>query len=151
MSFSVDPGTFNNTPFARRIEKPWGYELLFTPADRPYAGKLLHIDAGKRLSLQFHDEKRETILLLHGRTQLQVDDPTGMLETIDMVPGAGYSNVPGQRHRLIAVEDSDLLEASTPETGTTYRLEDDAGRGNETEAVRSTSNRGWATPAGRTA
>ena len=57
--------------------------------------------------------------------------------------GKGYSNVPGQRHRLVAVEDSEFVEASTPETGTTYRLEDDHGRGHETEIIRGQPDRGW--------
>ena len=131
MSFAID-----NTPFIQRVEKPWGFELLFTPPDRPYAGKLLHIDAGKRISLQYHDQKLETIVLLRGRAQLLIDNAAGELETIEMLPGQGYSNVPGQRHRLIAIEASDLLEASTPEIGTTYRLEDDSGRGHETEQSR---------------
>ncbi len=140
-----DPATFNNTPFVLRVEKPWGYELLFSPPGRPYAGKLLHLHAGKRISLQYHDEKHETIVLLRGRAQLQADNAAGVLETIEMEPAKGYSNVPGQRHRLIAIDDCDFIEASTPELGTTYRLEDDAGRGHETEAVRSSDGRGWQT------
>lgn len=136
--------TYDNTPFIERIEKPWGYELLFTPTDRPYAGKLLHVKAGCRLSLQYHDEKAETIVLLRGRAQLQADNAAGVLETIEMEPGKGYSNVPRQRHRLIALEESEFIESSTPERGTTYRLEDDAGRGHETEAARGSRNRGWA-------
>jgi len=127
-----DPGAFSNAPFLLRVEKPWGYELIFTPPDRPYCGKLLHVDAGKRLSLQFHDEKLETIMLLRGRGILLADNERGELEEIEMVPLRGYSNVPGQRHRLIAIEDCDFVESSLCETGNTYRLEDDAGRGTET-------------------
>ncbi len=141
-----DRTSFNNTPFVLRVEKPWGYELLFSPPDRPYAGKLLHLHAGKRISLQYHDEKHETIVLLRGRARLQADNADGVLETIEMEPAKGYSNVPGQRHRLIAIDDCDFIEASTPELGTTYRLEDDAGRGHETEDVRSSDGRGWRTP-----
>ncbi|MHB8575393.1 MAG: cupin domain-containing protein, partial [Dehalococcoidia bacterium] len=127
---------FETRPFSLRIEKPWGYEILFTPPALDYAGKLLHINAGRRLSLQYHDQKSETITLLRGRALLQADGATGDLKTIEMQLGEGYSIVPGQRHRLIAVGDCDLVEASTPERGTTYRIEDDAGRGDETEAVR---------------
>lgn len=140
---SIDPSGFSNEPFARRIEKPWGYELLFTPPDKGYAGKLLHVLAGHRLSLQVHDEKHETIMLLRGRAVLQADDQQGELVTIAMELDTGYSNVPGQRHRLLAIEDSDFVEASTPESGTTYRLEDDHGRSHETEEVRASLNRGW--------
>jgi len=142
VSQSFDPSTFDITPFAQRLEKPWGYELVFTPPDRPYAGKLLHVRAGKRLSLQYHDQKCETVVLLSGRAQLQVDDGAGELRTLEMTPGAGYSIAPGQRHRLIALEDSELAEASTPEVGTTFRLEDDAGRGHETDDLRA-AERGW--------
>jgi oxalate decarboxylase/phosphoglucose isomerase-like protein (cupin superfamily) len=138
-----DSSAFDNTPFAGRVAKPWGYELLFTPPEKPYAGKLLHVHAGRRLSLQYHDEKRETIMLLRGRAQLLADDASGDLQTIEMQTGVGYSNVPGQRHRLVAIEDCDFIEASTPESGTTYRLEDDANRGHESPELRAAPNRGW--------
>jgi quercetin dioxygenase-like cupin family protein len=136
-----DASAFTNEPFLVRVEKPWGYELIFTPPEKPYTGKILHVRAGKRLSLQWHDEKQETIMLLRGRATLLADDANHMLAEIEMEPGKGYSNVPGQRHRLIAIEDSDFVEASLPETGNTYRVEDDSGRGTETEAERA-SERG---------
>lgn len=131
-----DPTSFSNKPFALTVPKPWGYEIIFTPQDKPYCGKLLHIAAGKRISLQFHDEKQETIMLLHGKGILLCDNARGELEEIAMEPGKGYSNIPGQRHRLVAIEDCDFIEASTSESGTTYRLEDDMGRTDETEALR---------------
>jgi mannose-6-phosphate isomerase len=131
-----DASAFTNEPFGIRVEKPWGYEIVFTPPDAAYTGKVLHVNAGKRLSLQFHDEKRETIMLLDGEGILLCDNSRGELEEIVMEPGKGYSNIPGQRHRLIAITDCNFVEASTPETGATYRLEDDANRGTETEADR---------------
>lgn len=131
-----DSSAFTNEPFAVRVEKPWGHELIFTPPGKPYCGKLLHVHAGKRLSLQYHDQKLETILLLRGVGVLQCDDARGNLVEIRMQPNVGYSNLPGQRHRLIALEECDFLEASTPESGTTYRLEDDDARPDETEAMR---------------
>ena len=131
-----DASTFSNAPFVVRVEKPWGYELIFTPPDKPYCGKVLHVNAGQRISLQYHDEKQETIMLLRGRGILLADNAAGELEEIEMEPGKGYSNVPGQRHRLIAVEDCDFIEASMPETGNTYRIEDDSGRGTETAQMR---------------
>ena len=131
-----DASTFSNAPFVVRVEKPWGYELIFTPPDKPYCGKVLHVDAGKRISLQYHDEKQETIMLLRGRGILLADNAAGELEEIEMEPGKGYSNVPGQRHRLIAVDDCDFIEASMPETGNTYRIEDDSGRSTETAEMR---------------
>lgn len=141
--FTFERSLFSILPFAQRVKKPWGYEILFTPPDKGYAGKLLHVNAGRRLSLQIHDQKQETILLLAGRAQLQCDDERGELVTIEMTPNVGYSIVPGQRHRLIAIDDSDFAEASTPEMGTTFRLEDDAGRTHETDEVRRAENRGW--------
>jgi mannose-6-phosphate isomerase-like protein (cupin superfamily) len=131
-----DPSAFSNQPFVLSVQKPWGYELIFTPPGKGYSGKILHVNAGKRLSLQYHDKKEETIMLLRGRGILLCDNARGELEEIEMEPGKGYSNVPGQRHRLIAIEDCDFLEASLAETGTTYRLEDDSGRAHETEAMR---------------
>ena len=133
---SFDPSSFTNEPFLLRVEKPWGYELIFTPPEKPYTGKILHVRAGMRLSLQWHDEKPETIMLLRGRATLLADNAERTLEEIEMEPGKGYSNVPGQRHRLIAIEDSDFVEASLRESGNTYRLEDDSGRGTETEDLR---------------
>lgn len=131
-----DPSTFTVTGNARRVEKPWGYELHWTPEDRPYVGKVLHIDAGKRLSLQVHDAKLESCLLLDGRAKVVWDDAQGELVETELEPGLGYSCSVGQRHRLIGITDCDVLEVSTPEIGTTYRLEDDYGRPDETEALR---------------
>lgn len=132
-----DHNQFTNEPFLQRVEKPWGHELIFTPPGKPYTGKILHVRAGKRLSLQYHDQKLETIMLWRGRGILLCDDADGVLQEIEMEPGRGYSNIPGQRHRLIAIEDCDFVEASTAETGDTYRLEDDSSRGTETAADRS--------------
>ncbi len=143
---SVDPATFTNDGDARRVEKPWGYEIHWTPTDRPYVGKLLHIDAGKRLSFQVHDEKLETWFLFGGRAKVLWDGPDGELVETELQPGLGYSCVIGQRHRLIGITDCDVLEVSTPELGTTYRLDDDYARPDETEALRSDPGRGWSGP-----
>lgn len=122
-------------PPARRVEKPWGWELLW--AETPnYVGKILHISAGKRLSLQYHDQKLETQYLMQGRVVLLLEHDDGSLREVPMEPGKGYTIYPFQRHRLIALEDSDIVEVSTPETGMTYRLDDDYQRPDETEAMR---------------
>ena len=141
-ALTFDPATFTNAPFLLRVEKPWGYELIFTPPDKPYTGKILHLNAGMRISLQYHDEKAETIMLLRGRGVLLADNDRGVLEEIEMERMKGYSNVPGQRHRLIAIDDCDFVEASLPETGNTYRIEDDSGRGTETAAARARERHG---------
>jgi len=129
---------FTLEPLARRIEKPWGYEILLTPDDSPYAAKLIHVNAGKRLSLQVHDTKVETMTLVAGRGLLVLDGPDGTLHEVWMKPGVGYSVAVGQRHRLCAApsEDATIFEASTPEVGVTTRLEDDYARPDETDAVR---------------
>src|SRR6266542_3220590 len=113
MAFSLEPA-------ARRIDKPWGYEILLSPPDAPYAAKLIHVHAGKRLSLQVHDTKVETQTLVAGRGLLVLEVAVG------------------QRHRLCAAPDADatVFEASTPEVGTTLRLEDDYARPDETDALR---------------
>lgn len=133
---AFDRSRFTTEPSAIRVDKPWGYELIFTPPEKPYTGKLLHVAAGNRLSLQYHDQKQETILLLHGAGVLLSENAHGVLEEIRMEQGQGYSILPGQRHRLVALEDCDFIEASTAEVGATYRLEDDSGRPTETEAER---------------
>jgi mannose-6-phosphate isomerase len=133
-----DPGTFSLQPLARRIEKPWGYEILLSPPEAPYASKLIHVHAGQRLSLQLHDIKVETQTLVAGRGVLVLEGTDGELHEIDMQPGVGYHVAVGQRHRLCAAADSDatIFEASTPEVGVTLRLQDDYARPDETEALR---------------
>ena len=129
---------FTLDPYSRRIDKPWGYEILLTPPEAPYAFKLIHVRAGKRLSLQVHDVKVETQTLVSGRGILVLEGTDGELHEIDMQPGVGYHVAVGQRHRLCAPADADatILEASSPEAGTTLRLEDDYARPHETEQLR---------------
>jgi mannose-6-phosphate isomerase-like protein (cupin superfamily) len=133
-----DPETFSLEPSGRRIDKPWGYEILLSPADAPYASKLIHVRAGNRLSLQLHDTKVETQTLVAGRGVLVLEGPDGRLHDVQMQPGVGYHVAVGQRHRLCAAPDQDatIFEASTPEVGVTLRLEDDYARPDETEALR---------------
>jgi mannose-6-phosphate isomerase-like protein (cupin superfamily) len=134
---------FSLEPHARRIDKPWGYEVLLTPTDLPYTAKLIHVNAGKRLSLQVHDTKVETQTLVAGRGILVLEGTDGRLHEIDMQPGVGYHVAVGQRHRLCAAADEDvtIFEASTPEVGTTLRLEDDYARPHETEELRQAERR----------
>src|ERR1700737_594602 len=112
-----DPHTFSLEPYGRRIEKPWGYEILLSPPHAPYASKLIHVHAGKRLSLQVHDQKVETQTLVAGRGVLVLEGPDGELHDIDMQLGLGYHVAVGQRHRLCAPADQDttVFETSTPE------------------------------------
>jgi mannose-6-phosphate isomerase-like protein (cupin superfamily) len=133
-----NPDTFSLEPFGRRIDKPWGYEVLLSPPDAPYTSKLIHVQAGKRLSLQLHDIKVETQTLVAGRGVLVLEGSDGALHDIVMQPGVGYHVAVGQRHRLCAAADQDatIFETSTPEVGVTLRLEDDYARPDETEQAR---------------
>lgn len=127
-----DSSNFSNEPYVRRIEKPWGYELHWVRADEPYMGKLIHLNAGARWSLQLHDQKQESWLLLSGRARLIWENNLGELVETELQPGQGYSIKVGQKHRMQAITDCDIIEVSTPEAGTTWRLEDDYTRPNET-------------------
>jgi len=139
----MDKTKFSTIPYQKRVEKPWGYEIIFTPKTAPAVGKLLHIKAGCRLSFQYHDEKEETGVLVSGKARFLLEDSDGTMKEIDMEPDKGYHVAPFQKHRYIAVTDCDIFEASLPETGNTIRLEDDYKRPTETEAVRNEPNRGW--------
>jgi len=134
---SFDKSSFTQNSYSKRIEKPWGYELHWTPADKPYMGKILHVNADARLSLQLHDKKQESWLVLSGRAKVIWENANGELTETELQQGQGYSCALGQKHRLAGITDCDILEVSTPEIGTTYRLEDDYKRPDETEAQRS--------------
>ena len=131
-----DKSGFSIAPYSKKVEKPWGYELHWVPADAPYLGKIIHVNAGARLSLQIHDEKQESWLLMSGKAAVIWEDATGTMTQTDLLPGAGFSTQLGQKHRLIGVTDCDIIEVSTPELGTTWRLEDDYARPNETPEQR---------------
>jgi len=111
---------------ARRVEKPWGHELIWAHSER-YVGKILHIRAGARLSLQFHRVKDETICVHAGELTLLVEE-AGLMVERRLLPGESYRITPNTRHRMIAVSDCDVLEVSTPELDDVVRLEDAYGR-----------------------
>lgn len=140
---TLDKSKFKNTPYVKRIEKPWGYELHFVPEGMPYMGKILHINAGTRISLQAHDQKQESWFLKSGRAQIIWEDIQGNMVETEMEAGLGYTCNLGQKHRLAGITDCDIIEVSTPEIGNTYRLEDDYSRPTETEEMRKDPNRGW--------
>lgn len=110
----------------RRIEKPWGHEVIWSVTDR-YAGKLLAITAGHRLSLQAHERKEESIMVLSGvlHLELHVD---GVDRSVRMVAGDAAHIPTGAVHRFEAIEDCLLVEVSTPELDDVIRFEDDYGR-----------------------
>ncbi|MDB5171207.1 MAG: cupin protein [Candidatus Saccharibacteria bacterium] len=131
-----DASNFSTEPYVKRVEKPWGYELHWVREDAPYMGKIIHINAGARLSLQLHDEKQESWLVMSGQAAVIWENSAGELIQTELVPGQGYSTKLGQRHRLVGVTDCDIVEVSSPELGTTWRLEDDYARPHETEEQR---------------
>jgi mannose-6-phosphate isomerase-like protein (cupin superfamily) len=139
---TFDPSNFSTDSYTKRIEKPWGYELHWVPADAPYMGKVIHINKGARLSLQVHDEKQESWLVMSGQAAVIWENSQGELVQTDLEPGQGYSTKLGQRHRLIGITDCDIIEVSTPELGTTWRLEDDYSRPHETPEQREIERQG---------
>jgi mannose-6-phosphate isomerase len=114
-------------PEAMRVDKPWGYELIWAHTTH-YAGKILHIDAGQRLSLHYHRQKEETFYLLSGQLLLELEDPEGQMVCRVLAPGDVGHVPPGRRHRMLALESCDLLEVSTGELQDVVRLQDDFGR-----------------------
>jgi mannose-6-phosphate isomerase-like protein (cupin superfamily) len=109
-----------------RVEKPWGYELIWAHAER-YVGKVLHVRAGHALSLQYHRRKDETIHLASGSMRFEYDRGSGRREVI-LEPGDSMRIRPGVVHRMTALTDCDVLEVSTPELEDVVRLEDRYGR-----------------------
>jgi len=111
----------------RKTEKPWGNELLYA-LTLQYAGKVISVNKGFRLSLQYHKEKDESMYLLQGKVKFSVQAPDGkMSETIGQ-PGYCLHLPPLTTHRVEAIEDSIILEVSTPQLSDVVRLQDDFGR-----------------------
>ena len=108
------------------VEKPWGYEIIWAHTDR-YVGKILHIRKGECLSYQYHRVKDETIRVLSGILDLDLERD-GEREKLRLAPDESLHIVPRMKHRMIAVEDCDVLEVSTPELDDVVRLEDRYGR-----------------------
>ncbi len=111
----------------RKVEKPWGYELIFAHTER-YVGKVLHVDAGHALSLQYHEVKDETLYLASGEVELVVEEG-GNLVTTTLRGGDSYHILPFTKHRMVAgANGCDIIEVSTPELDDVVRLEDRYGR-----------------------
>lgn len=140
---NYDGEKFSTTPYQKKVEKPWGHEIIYTRDDAPATGKILHVRAGKRLSLQYHDQKIETLCLIKGEAKIALSNNQRKITDIRMELFKGYLILPGQLHRVTAITDVDFIEASMPEIGNTYRVEDDAGRPTETEEIRKLADRGW--------
>lgn len=128
---------------SQTIQKPWGEEIILTTTSLPYTGKILKIKADHRLSLQYHDQKTETLTLIDGQATITLGPDQSKLTQTPMVINQEVTILPHTLHRLEAKQDSTIFEVSTPEIGTTYRLEDDFHRPHETETIRNSFQRGW--------
>jgi mannose-6-phosphate isomerase-like protein (cupin superfamily) len=110
----------------RRVPKPWGYELIFAKTDR-YVGKILHINRGESLSLQYHEIKEETLFVVAGELKLTIE-VDGDRRDLPLRAGEAFHITPRMIHRMEAIEDTDVAEVSTPELDDVVRLEDRYGR-----------------------
>jgi mannose-6-phosphate isomerase len=121
------------TAGAGLVEKPWGHELRWAITDR-YLGKVIHINAGHQLSLQYHNQKDESIYVLAGVMDLVLENDSGDLETHRLTEGMSARVRFKKRHRFVGVEDCDIVEVSSPEIDDVVRLEDSYGREGTTDA-----------------
>ena len=112
----------------KKVEKPWGHELIWALSDT-YCGKVLFVKAGAALSLQFHNEKDESWLVQSGRAKLELGEPGQTILNEEVIgAGAAFRYRPGTVHRVTAIEDTTILEVSTPQLDDLVRLEDLYGR-----------------------
>jgi mannose-6-phosphate isomerase len=128
----VSPNLGGLEPFSiepTKVEKPWGHELIWALSD-DYCGKLLFVHAGESLSLQFHREKDESWLVHSGRAELEMGEPGKVPRSEVVGPGAAFRIRPGTVHRVRAIEDTTIIEVSTPQIEDVVRLEDEYGRQN---------------------
>jgi mannose-6-phosphate isomerase len=109
------------------VPKPWGWEKIWANTDR-YVGKILHINAGHALSVQYHVRKDETVYLLAGQLKYCVRDENGEMRDVNLAVGEAFRITPGTVHYMEAVSDCDILETSTPDLDDVVRLKDRYGR-----------------------
>ena len=126
MTDEAPPGV-TTASLPRRVDKPWGEELIWAITDR-YVGKIITIEAGRRLSLQYHERKDEWIHVLTGRLLLTLENDRGEIEDSELGPGEGAHVPTGRRHRYTGIDTVTLVEVSTPELDDVVRVEDDFGR-----------------------
>jgi mannose-6-phosphate isomerase len=116
---------------SEQVVKPWGHEEIFALVEGSYIGKLLFVNAGQSLSLQYHHEKDETIALVSGQVEIDLGTSADTLSAVSLTPGDSVHVLPGMLHRLRAIKDSVLVEASTADPGwreDVVRIEDRYGR-----------------------
>ena len=113
--------------FPQKTEKPWGFELLVAHTPK-YAGKLIFVRKGHRLSLQYHEKKDESMYIYEGRALVEIEGSDGHMVSTLLQPGQCIKIPPLTKHRLETTEDTTIFEVSTPELEDVVRLEDDYGR-----------------------
>ena len=111
----------------QKTEKPWGFELLYALTPK-YAGKIIFVKKGHRLSLQYHEKKDESIYIYEGKALVEIEESDGHIASTIFQPGQCLRIPPSAKHRMKALEDTTFLEVSTPELEDVTRLEDDYGR-----------------------
>ena len=115
------------------VQKPWGYELIWAKT-KDYVGKVLHINRGHQLSLQYHERKEETIFVQTGSMTLLFETDDGVMVDVCLRAGEAHHIPPGRKHRMIANEDCDIFEVSTPFLEDVVRLQDGYGRAGTSKA-----------------
>jgi mannose-6-phosphate isomerase-like protein (cupin superfamily) len=116
---------YNNEPYSRKIDKAWGYEMLYAPEDFPAVAKALYGRGGNRISFQYHEHKDEVLCLISGEAILWLENDNGRLEPHPMELSKGFRVVAGQKHRIQLVKDSTILEVSEHELDDTIRLSEE--------------------------
>jgi mannose-6-phosphate isomerase len=127
MPTSKATATRSDHTLPRRVDKPWGHEIWYAHTDR-YAGKIIVVETGQRLSLQYHEIKDETSYLISGRLRLWQGDEADSLVERELEPGEAWRNHTGLVHMIEAIETATVLEVSTPELDDVVRLDDRYGR-----------------------
>ncbi len=112
----------------KQVDKPWGHEEIFALVDGKFCGKAIHVTQGHALSLQYHEQKEEVISVQSGRLRCEIGHSETALEDFELAPGESIHLRPGVRHRVTALEDTVMLEASTTQLDDVVRLEDRYGR-----------------------
>lgn len=127
MVIMKNKSTGNGHNLPQKIEKPWGFEILFAATPR-YAGKVLFVKKGRRLSLHYHEVKDEVLYVHDGQVRVEIERDGENKESLTLCAGDCVRIAPFTRHRLAAAEDTTLFEASTPDLDDVVRLDDDYGR-----------------------
>ena len=127
MSIMKNKSAGNGHNLPQKIEKPWGFEILFATTPR-YAGKVLFVRKGRRLSLHYHKIKDEVLYVHNGKVDIEIERDDEKKESLTLCAGDCVRIAPLTRHRLSAAEDAKLFEASTPDLDDVVRLDDDYGR-----------------------